>query len=186
MRPLIFAAAAGAAVLSLAMGASIAAPAKAPPAKAARPFSHAAGIDYFGYFIPGNPVTVGRWKLDAVSLGDPDEFRKWERGQRTRTYAPVMLEFFDTRSPQVENELGQQVHTVRVRVLPTSYRVAPGTIEFTGQHPVLGRVVLSGALDTAAIARARQGNEQRTAIRAGVEFRGERFRNVSFNYFAGD
>jgi len=186
-------AALGSAVLGAAVAPGQPALAKPRPAAAPAPtsskFVHARGLDMFGYYMPTSETRVGRFKLENISLGSPADFAKWERGQRSRTYAPVMVVVSDLKSPKRTNELGQEFHTVQIRVLPESYRVEPGYFEFTGHDARLGRVVISGAFDAKALARARRAGPnggQATVITGGMEFAGERIRNISFFWFAGD
>ncbi|MDP3384987.1 MAG: hypothetical protein Q8S47_16900, partial [Phenylobacterium sp.] len=68
-------------------------------------FTHAAGEDLFGYYLPTQPAQIGDWRLDHIHIGGAMEFAAWERGERTETYAPVMLEFSDVTSPISTNEL---------------------------------------------------------------------------------
>ena len=158
----------------------------AAPQPWAAAFVHPRAFEVFGYYLPSSKPRVGPYQLDDLSMGGPEEFAAWEAGRRTRTYAPVMLEFSDVRSPMATNEQGQRYHTVRIRVLPDSYRVAPGFVEFRGHDARLGQVILSGGIDAAALARAKHSNMPLTVVQAGLEFRGQRTRNVSFIYFAGD
>ena len=157
-----------------------------PPRAAVGRFVHAPGFEVFGYYIPSHSSRVGPYQLDNMSLGAPAEFASWERGQRSATYAPVMLEFSDVRSPMATNELGQEHHTIQIRVLPDSYRVAPGFLEFRGHDRRLGQVVFSGGIDARALARAKHRNVPELVVRGGLEFSGQHDRNVSFTYFAGD
>ena len=149
-------------------------------------FVHPRSFEVFGYYIPSSPIRVGPYQLDHLSMGSPAEFAAWERGQRSATYAPVMLVFSDTRSPMATNELGQEHHTVEIRILPDSYRVIPGQIEFRGRERRVGLVILSGGIDARALARAKRQNMPETVVRGGLAAGGERTRNISFTYFAGD
>ena len=182
-------AALGAAVLGAALAPAQSADAHPRHEAAPARFTHAKGFDASGYYMPTSEIRVGRYKLDSIDVADPAEFAKWERGQRSATFAPVMVEVSDTKSPKHVNELGQAFHAVRARVLPDSYRVAPGTFEFTGHDAKLGRVIVSGAIDAAVVARARRAGPNaraNTAVTAGLEMAGEHIRNASFSWFGGD
>ncbi len=157
-------------------------PVRHPPA----PYRHARGFDAFGYYFPSEREQVGRGRLDDIAIGQLRDFSAWERGRRSRAHSPVMAEFSDVSSPTHRNELGQEVHRITVRVLADSYRVAPGDFSFTGHDPRLGRVTVSGRIDAAALARAREGGRRDPVIFAGVAFAGEHDRNVSFTWFGGD
>jgi len=186
-------AALGAAVLSAALAPVQPALAKPRPAAAPAPtsskFTHAAGFDASGYYMPTSEVRVGRYKVDSIDIASPADFAAWERGRRPKTFAPVMLEVSDVTSPKATNELGQEFHTVRIRVLPDSYRVAPGYFEFRGHDTKLGLVIVSGAIDAAVVRRAKRAGPNAAAnlaITGGLEMAGERIRNVSFSWFGGD
>lgn len=124
----------------------------APPPPA---FTHTASGDLSGYYLPMDPARVGKWSFDHVFVGQAPEFESWKAGQRTGTFAPVMLQFDDTSSPKVQTELGE-AHSVTVRVLPTSYSVNDAEIRFEGRSPELGVVMFSGRLDQGALATARR------------------------------
>lgn len=182
-------AALGAAVLSAVLAPVQPAAAKPRPAAAPTKFAHASGFDASGYYMPTSETVVGRYKLDSIDIASPAEFAKWERGRRSATYAPVMAQVSDVRSPKATNELGQEFHTVRIRVLPDSYKVAPGFFEFRGHDAKLGSVIVSGAINAAVVARAKRSGPSaapNTAITGGLEMAGERIRNVSFSWFGGD
>jgi hypothetical protein len=177
---------ASAAPASSATPASSAAPAAEP---AASTFVHAKGLDMFGYYMPTSETVVGRYRLDSIDIGQPSDFTAWERGERSKTNAPVMVMVSDVTSPKHTNELSQEYHEVQIRVTPDSYRVEPGYFEFTGHDAKLGRVMISGGFDAKALARAKQAGpnvDQATVITGGMEFAGERIRNISFFWFAGD
>lgn len=177
----------GAASLCLAgLASGSAAPRPPPPRPVASHFVHPRSFDVFGYYIPSFKAQAGAYQLDNLSMGSAAEFAAWERGERSATYAPVMLVFSDTRSPMATNELGQEHHTVEIRVLPDSYRVVPGQIEFRGHDRRLGLVILSGGIDARALAKAKHQNMPETVVRGGLALGGERTRNISFTYFAGD
>ena len=98
---------------------------------------------------------MGKWSFDHVFVGQAAEFESWKAGQRTGTFAPVMLQFDDTTSPMVPSEIGE-AHSVTARVLPTSYSVNDAEIRFEGRSPELGLVQFSGRLDQGALATARR------------------------------
>ena len=89
-------------------------------------FRHAPGADATGYFMPTRPVRAGRFRLSYVHLGGVMEYRQWERGQRLRTYSPVMAVF---RGPG-----GEQ------RVLATAYDVTRSSVTFRGVGRGIGPV----------------------------------------------
>jgi hypothetical protein len=123
-----------------------------PPAPA---FTNTASGDVSGYYLPMDPARVGKWSFDHVFIGQGAEFDSWKAGQRSGTFAPVMLQFDDTTSPMVSTEIGE-AHSVTARVLPTSYSVNDAEVRFEGRSPELGVVMFSGRLDSGALATARR------------------------------
>lgn len=135
----------------------------APPPPA---FTHTASGDLSGYYLPMDPVRVGKWSFDHVFVGQAAEFESWTAGQRTGTFGPVMLQFDDATSPKVATEIGE-AHSVTARVLPTSYSVNDAEIRFEGRSPELGRVQFSGRLDQGALATARRNLGDEGAVLTG-------------------
>ncbi|WP_304170398.1 hypothetical protein [Phenylobacterium aquaticum] len=167
------------------------APVAPPPAAPSAPltgFTHVKGEDLFGYYIPNTEVKIGDLKLDHVHIGSEAEFAQWEGGDRTTTYAPIMLEFSDLASAKSENELGQTVYAHTIRVLPTAYKLGAGDLRFTGTDPTLGAVQLDGMIDMAALARARAAGPgaQETILRTALLIGATPFKTLSFNWFGGD
>lgn len=124
-------------------------------APAAPAFTNTASGDVSGYYLPMDPARVGKWSFDHVFVGQGAEFASWQAGQRTGTFAPVMLQFDDATSPMVSTEIGE-AHSVTARVLPTAYSVNDAEIRFEGRSPELGVVMFSGRLDQGALATARR------------------------------
>ncbi|MDZ4318672.1 MAG: hypothetical protein U1A07_07490 [Phenylobacterium sp.] len=154
-------------------------------------FTHAAGEDLFGYYFPTQSVQIGDWRLDHIHIGGAMEFAAWERGERTETYAPVMLEFSDVTSPISTNELGQEYHERSLRVLPTAYRLGEGDFRFVGRHPDIGDVRIDGMIDLVQLKAERDtgGRSQAEAaalLKTSAQVGPEAFRNLSFTWFGGD
>jgi hypothetical protein len=78
-----------------------------------------------------------------------------EGGERSATFAPVMLVFDDVTSPMAQTELGE-TRSVSVRVLPTVYAVDDVQLRFEGSSPELGRVIFDGRMDQGALATSRR------------------------------
>ncbi len=150
-------------------------------------FQHDAAFDASGYFMTETPVTAGTLKLRTVAVGAPSDFSQWEAGSRS-VFGPILFDFEDTASGRTVNEIGAEVHTGTVRVLPSAYRFSAGEVFFQGSAPKLGEVVFSGSFDAAALAAARQnGSSDGEAVLTGsLQVGGERIRNISFSYWAGD
>src|SRR5215217_6352779 len=106
-------------------------------APAATASAYAASGDVSGYYLPMEPARSGKWSLDHVFLGQASEFAGWQGGQRSATFAPVMMQFEDTTSPMVQTEVGE-ARSVTVRVLPTSYAVNDAQVRFEGRSAELG------------------------------------------------
>jgi hypothetical protein len=171
----------------------------AAPAGPADPtgFTHPAGADLFGYYTTTAELKAGDWQLNNFHIGDEDAFKAWESGDRTATYAPVMLEFDNMTSPMQTNELGAQFHTVSERILPTAYAIAPdGKIDFAGTGVRLGKVTFHGRLDMAGLkaitdasnsANPPEGFQGEATVMTGTLTVGDkRFENVAFTWFGGD
>ena len=154
-------------------------------------FTHAAGEDLFGYYIPTQEVRIGDLKLDHLHIGGETEFQAWARGERSETYAPVMLEFSDLSSPTVTNELGQVAHTKTVRVLPSAYKLGQGDFRFVGSHPEIGDVRIDGTIDLEQLNAERldanvAAEEAQPVLRAAAQIGPEQLKTLSFNWFGGD
>ncbi|HZW15275.1 MAG TPA: hypothetical protein VFF66_03360 [Brevundimonas sp.] len=159
-------------------------PADAPPAPTA--FSHAQTADVSGYYMPSEPVRIGKWHLDHLFLGQTAEFAGWEGGSRSATFAPVMIQFDDATSPMVQTELGE-APAVTARVLPTRYEVTDTAVRFEGETPELGRVRFEGRLDQGALATARRNLGGDGVVLTGtLTAGGQTIRNVRLTWWMGD
>ena len=157
--------------------------APAPPAPG---FAHAMTSDLSGYYLPAGEVTVGKWRLHHLFIGQTADFDGWEGGARSATFAPVMLEFEDVSSPRVPTELGE-APSVTARVLPTAYAVSDTAVSFSGQSPELGRVTFEGRLDAGALATARRNLGGDGVVMTGrLRVGGQTFDGVRMTWWMGD
>lgn len=156
-----------------------------PPATAA--LRYAATGDLSGYYLPAGTIEVNNHRLHHLFIGQAREFEAWEKGERTATFAPVMLQFDDLSSPTGTNELGQTYHERTVRVLPTSYEVTDEAVRFEGDSS-LGRVSFQGRLDRGALATARRnlGGGEAPVLTGTLRIGASTFSNVKFTWFGGD
>lgn len=169
-------------------------PAEPAPATVTPPatigFVHIENENLFGYYMPTQEVRIGDLRLDHIHIGSEMEFMAWEQGERMETYAPVMLEFADLSSPLVTNELGQESHERRVRVLPTAYRVGAGGVAFVGAAPDIGEVQFRGRLDLDRLREAQAGGpgaaEPATVLWLDGQIGAERLESLPFFWFGGD
>ena len=138
----------------------------ATPSAAAPSFSHALTVDASGYYMPVTAPTVGKWTLRNIAVGLTSDFAAWEQGNRSSTYAPIMIEFTDETSPMVETEMGE-ARSGQARVLPTSYSVTDTAVSFTGTSPELGEVTFNGVLNPDALATARRNLGDEGAVLTG-------------------
>lgn len=161
----------------------------APPEPAASPpaaFSHALTTDLSGYYLPAEPVRAGRWSLHHVFVGQASEFQSWEGGQRSATFAPVMLQFEDETSPMVQTELGE-ARSGTARVLPTSYEVTDTSVTFEGRSDELGEVRFEGRLDPGALATARRNLGGEGVVLTGtLTVGGQTFGDLRLRWWMGD
>lgn len=166
-------------------------PQTAPPAPAVvgpEGFQHDADFDTQGFFIPEKPIRVGSLKLRHIAFGAPSDFKQWEAGERASVFGPILLYFEDETSPTNTNELGEDLHTVAIRVLPTGYRVFPGALSFRATDPKLGEIGFVGAIDATALQAAQDaGPGDNRVVMTGTLRVGEAtFENARFTYFMGD
>lgn len=158
-------------------------PADAPEAAA---FSHATTADVSGYYMPVEPVRIGKWSLDHVFVGQASEFESWERGSRGETFGPVMIQLNDATSPMVATELGE-AHSVTARVLPTRYAVTDTAVTFEGRSPELGQVTFEGQLDQGALATSKRNLGGDGVVLTGtLTAGGQTVRNVRLTWWMGD
>lgn len=149
-------------------------------------FSHATTADISGYYMPVEPVRIGRWSLDHVFVGQASEFETWEGGARSDTFAPVMIQFDDATSPMVQTELGE-AHSITARVLPTRYEVTDTGVSFDGQSQELGAVAFVGRLDTEALATSKRNLGGDGVVLTGtLTAGGQTVRNVRMRWWMGD
>ncbi len=182
-RPFAFAALAAALVLA---SCERAAAPSGPDGPSPSAFSHALTTDLSGYYLPAEPVRVGNWSLHHVFVGQASEFRAWEGGERSATFAPVMIQFEDVSSPMVQTELGER-RSRSARVLPTTYEVTDTTVTFSGRSPELGEVRFVGRLDPGALATARRNLGGEGAVLSGaLAAGGQTFPDVRLRWWMGD
>ena len=157
----------------------------APPAGATA-FSYASTGDLSGYYMPASEVRLGKWSFDHIFVGQAAEFRAWTQGDRSATFAPVMLQFEDATSPMVQTELGE-TRSVSARVLPTRYAVSDERIEFEGTSAELGRVAFEGRLDPGALATSRRNlGDEGVVVTGTLTAGGETVRDVRLRWWMGD
>lgn len=177
---------AGAAVLAALAVAACDRPSEPAGAPAPTAFSHATTADISGYYMPVEPVRVGKWSLDHVFIGQTAEFESWEGGARGESFGPVMIQFDDATSPMAPTELGE-AHSVTARVLPTRYAVTDTAIRFEGESPELGRVTFDGALDQGALATARRNlGGDGVVLTGSLTAGGQTVRGVRLTWWLGD
>jgi hypothetical protein len=155
-------------------------------APAATASAYSASGDVSGYYMPIDPVQAGKWRLDHVFLGQATEFASWQGGQRSATFAPVMLQFEDTTSPMVQTEIGE-ARSVTVRVLPTAYSVNDAQVRFEGRSPELGVILFDGRLDQGALSTARRNLGDEGAVLTGsLKIGAARPEAVRMRWWMGD
>ena len=169
----------------------------APPAPVAAPvesalqvapgFRHQAGLDASGYYLSPTAFRVGDYEFAHMAIGAPSDFQTWEKGDRSSTFGPILIEFDDVTSPLAPNELGGEGHTVSVRVLPDAYSFDAGKLTFRGHDPKLGEVVFSGVFDQAALAQARgEGSSPSSVLSGDLKIGAQPVRKMAFTYWVGD
>lgn len=167
-----------------------AAPAPSNPSAPVAPagFAHDPGFDAAGYYRPSNNIIINNHQLDHIAVGAPSDFAGWEKGEREGVFGPIWLEFNDVRSPRETNELGAEVHTVRLRVTPQAYALSSNAIAFKGSDPTLGEVVFEGRFDEPTFAEAhKSGSSGNQKVMIGALKLGTNtIVGQGFTYWAGD
>lgn len=146
------------------------------------------GDEQFGYYLPTAEVKIGKYRLDNLHIAGRQGFNDWESGQRTKTYAPVMLEFVDITSPARKNALGNVVYSVKLKVLPTAYLVTDDHVRLVGSHPKLGEVRLDAKIDPKALKKsnAAKGKDGGVVAAGALQVGTTPFNQVSFTWKGGD
>lgn len=164
----------------------------APPAVPADPtftgMTRPKGDAQFGYYLPTTEVKVGDYRLDNLHIAGRLGFDDWESGQRTKTYAPVMLEFVDVTSPARKNALGNVTYSVKLKVLPSAYLVTDDRVRMVGSHPKLGEVRLDARIDAAALKRSKsvKGGDGAVVVVGPLQVGDTPFGSVAFKWLGGD
>ena len=163
-------------------------PTPAPAVVAPSGFEHEPNFDAAGYYRPTSAAQTGNLKLAQIAIGAPSDFSTWEAGKREGLFGPIVLQFDDVTSPTVANELGANTHTVRLRLLPQSYRLYPGEVNFSAVDAKLGPVAFDGRFDQAAFAEAHKtGSSGDTPVMTGRLKIGDRvIEDLKFVFWAGD
>lgn len=142
----------------------------------------------FGYYLPATEVKIGKYRLDHLHIAGQKGFDDWENGLRTKTYAPVMLEFVDVTSPSRVNALGNTVYSVKLKVLPTAYLVTDDRVRLVGSHPKLGEVRMDAKIDPAMLkkSKAAKGKNGETVAAGPLQVGDTPFELVPFTWRGGD
>ncbi len=139
-------------------------------------FTHAQTEDLSGYYKVGEAqVGPGDFSLMHLFVGQAQDFRDWEQGRRSATFAPVMLEFL------IPGETTE-------RVLPDSYSVSDGRIRMMGTNAGGQRVTFDGTLNAGALATARRnlGGGEEPAVTAVITVGGRSWSGVKLSWYGGD
>ena len=148
-------------------------PATAPAGGA---FAHSQNEDLSGYYQAGEAqVGPGDFSLTHLFVGQAQDFRDWEDGKRSSTFAPVMLEFL------VPGETTE-------RVLPTSYSVSDGRVRMTGVSSNGDRISFDGQMNAGALATARRnlGGGEESAVTAVIVIGDQTYSGVKLHWYGGD
>lgn len=137
-------------------------------------FVHSQTGDLSGYYMPAAAVGPADFRLVNLFIGQVPEFRAWEAGQRSATFAPVMLDF----------QTGGEIE----RVLPDSYSVSDDRVRMTGTSRNGTWISLDGRLDQGALSTARRnlGEGEDPALTATVTLNGRTSSGLKFAWSGGD
>lgn len=148
----------------------------APASAAGGAFVHSQTEDLSGYYQVGEAqVGPGDFSLMHLFVGQAQEFRDWEEGKRSSTFAPVMLEFL------IPGETTE-------RVLPTRYSVDDGRIRMSGTTADGEPVTFDGRLNAGTLATARRnlGGAEEPAITATLRIGDQTYSGVKLGWYGGD
>ena len=149
--------------------------ADAPASSNAGAFAYSGSEDISGYYRPSGMTGADDFELIQVFVGQAHDFEAWNKGERSATFAPVMMEF---------SVLGGQT----LRVLPERYTVSDGRVSMQGTAPDVGEVSFDARLDKGALATARRnlGGSEDAAMTGTVRVGGQSFSGVKFSWYGGD
>lgn len=154
-------------------------PATAPEASGAPQvgaFRHDLPEDVSGYYIPTEAARVDGWRLHHVFMGQVPDFMAWESGERSASFAPVMMEF---------EADGQGAR--RTRLIPTRYDVTEDRLRFEAHSRELGAVSFDGKLDQGALSTARRNlGDEGVVLKGTLKVGSRTFKNVAMRWWAGD
>lgn len=147
-------------------------------------FAHDPGFDAAGYYRSATPVQAGALRLAQIAVGAPSDFAEWEAGKREGIFGPIVLEFDDAAAPVQ----GTDGATVKVRVLPQSYRLYPGEVNFSATDPKLGAVAFDGHFNQATFADAHKtgSSGDATVLTGDLKIGDQLIPDINFVFWAGD
>ena len=146
---------------------------EAPGAFKAGAFKHDLPEDVSGYYIPTETVRVDGWRLHHVFMGQVPDFIAWEGGERSASFAPVMMEF-------------ERQGARRTRLIPTQYDVTEDRLRFEARSRELDAVSFDGKLDQGALSTARRNlGDEGVVLKGTLKVANRTFNNVSMRWLAG-
>jgi|SRR6185295_1100135 len=170
--------------LGLALGASVSGALAAAHQEKPSVYAADGPIDITGFYLPaGNPLIIGRYKLDGIFIDSAQNFRLYEQERRhSRTRAPITVSF----SEFVPAE-GDKTDDAPY-VLARSFHVDNESIDFDGYDPKLGRVTFRGKLDSAAVRAVAPDSPESdgSVLKGDLTVGGKLYRGVEFYWFSGD
>ena len=139
-------------------------------------FRHDLPEDVSGYYLPMEAVRVEGWRLHHVFMGQVPDFIAWESGERSASFAPVMMEF---------EADGQGAR--RTRLIPARYDVTEDRLRFEAHSRELGAVSFDGKLDQGALATARRNlGDEGVVLKGTLKVGSRTFNHVAMRWWAGD
>ena len=142
--------------------------------------------DVSGFYLPADEAAAGGYVLDHVFLGQPADFEAWEKGTRSATFAPVMLEF--QKAGQAQPIGTGDGPGTGLRVLPSRYTFEDGRLHFEGRAAGIGPVVFDGRVDKDALATAKRnlGGDEAAVVTGRLKVGGQTVQNVRLAWYGGD
>jgi len=137
-------------------------------------FVHSQTEDISGYYRPAGVTAGDGVVLNQVFIAQAQDFESWEKGERSRAFGPVMMEFM--RDGET------------LRVLPDRYAVSDNRVSMRGTVAGFGEVSFDARLDKGALATARRnlGGAGAPAMTGSVRIGRQSVSGVKFAWYGGD
>ncbi|CAL4868617.1 hypothetical protein MMA231_02906 [Asticcacaulis sp. MM231] len=154
-------------------------------------FVHDKALELTGYYFSFEPVQIGNFRLAHIDMGSNNDLIKFEKdGQSIPTWTPFEFEFEDITSKEIQTDQGN-FRENSPRVFCTRYLITREVVTFEGYDKQVGKVSFTGKFTTQFLANMVNSTsiltQDKDAFLTGdLIINGKTFRNVRFQYWAGD